>query len=157
MFRADDALPDLLAYGEVPVRWVYLTATALERIRALPDTPCDEDPLVPPIRQITGLMTAFLLGKPMILDDHYKTLDQRRGLWRWKTRTLRIGGMYLDPAHFVLAHLGFARQQKRHDGTGTADPGRVGEFSKTTRAALEELDLLSWAWMNGDPHFDESA
>ena len=55
LFRADCVLDGLLVAGEVPARWVYLDAGALQAITALPDTPCDEDPDVPPIGQVTGV------------------------------------------------------------------------------------------------------
>lgn len=153
LLKGDDVLNELLVHGEVLERWVYLNTHALKAIAALPDTPCEEDPDVPPIGQVSALIGAFLRGRPMIRGHDYKDMDLKRGLWGWKTRTVRMGGMYLSPSHFVLVHLEYARGQKTD---GRTIPQKAKEFSLTTRNRIEELGLLELAWEPGkDPHNGE--
>ena len=153
LFKADDVLSGLLVHGEVPERWVYLDTYARNAITALPDTPCDEDPDVPPIGQVSALIGAFLRGKPMIRERDYKDLDLQRGLWRWNTRTLRMGGMYLNRSYFVLVHLEYAKKQK---ADGRTIPQKAKEFSLTTRNRIQELGLRELAWITKDPHDGEA-
>ena len=133
--------------------WVYVGADVHLRIDNLPGTPCEEDPDVPPVDQVRDLIGAFLRGETLIAGRDYKNMDRRRGLWKWKTRTVRMGGFYLDQFHFVIVHLDYALRMK---SAGRSVPDREREFSQATRDAVEGMGFTQLVWMTQDPYNDKS-
>ena len=152
LVEAHEAL-GLLAHDEFPERYVYLTAVAAQQIRALPSSPGEEDPDVPSQDQVEDLIARFLRGGRMFPKRDYQEYDRRRCVWKWKTRSVRIAGVYLSRKHFVLARAGFARGLKRGGKS-------VTEFEKAfVDAAYQALELIGLdqvEWLKEDPHSDSS-
>ena len=100
------------------------------------------------------LLRHYTLGGPMRLNRDYTSCDRQRGLWKWKTRTVRLAGMYLEGQHrFVIAHVGFARGLKRG---GRANKEKEAEFAGVAATRLEDIGLLKYSWKVKDPHYGEA-
>jgi hypothetical protein len=146
---------DFLSHGEFPDGRMALVLTEAEsEIRSLLSSPSDEDPNVSSREQTMTLLRHYTLGGPMRPRRDYTTCDRKRGLWKWKTRTVRIAGMYLQGPHrFVIAHVGFARGLKRG---GKAVLEREAAFPRLAATRLETVGLLPHAWNTKDPHDGET-
>lgn len=69
----------------------------------------------------------------------------QRPLWLWKTRSVRLMGVYLSQSTFVALD---ARYKK---GPASAP------WYKTCAAFLDEIGLRNHAFVGGDPHGEEEA
>jgi hypothetical protein len=149
---------DFLLDGEFPdARKVLLVQEARAEIVALPRSPGEEDPDVSSRQQIMSLFRRYTLhrpNQPMRADKDYGRCDMRRGLWKWKTRTTRLAGMYYGgPCRFVVAHAGFARGLKR-DGKAIIEQEKA--FADTAAYRLMTIGLLNHSWKCKDPHDGEA-
>lgn len=151
---AHDVLPLLLANEFPEGHKVFLLKEANDEISTLPYAPADEYPGQHSREQITTLLSNYTVGGPMFAGRDYKLADRRIGLWKWKTRTVRMAGVYLGDGNcFVVARVGFAKGLKRG---GTATVEREAEFAQVATHRLETLGLLTHAWKGTDPHYDQT-
>jgi hypothetical protein len=105
---------DFLTHGEFPERCVFLLKDAEAEIRSLPRSPGEEDPDLSFFEQTMGLLRTYTVNGRMLCARDYQPCDRKRGVWKWKTRTVRIAGIYVSGQHqFVIARVGFARLLKR--------------------------------------------
>jgi hypothetical protein len=161
-------LDSLLAYGGFVVahecfsiltpdefpegRCVYLLREAAEEIQHLPVSPGEEDPDVSSHQQVMELFRHYILNRQMQRKRDYRLCSKRLGLWKWKTRTVRMAGMYWStPNSFVVAHAGFARKLKRG---GRAIKQKEAEFAQVAAERLTSLGVITSAWHGEDPHYD---
>ena len=127
---------------------------ANDEISTLLYAPADEYPGQHSREQITTLLSNYTVGGPMFAGRDYKLADRRIGLWKWKTRTVRMAGVYLGDGNcFVVARVGFAKGLKRG---GTVTVEREAEFAQVATHRLETLGLLTHAWKGTDPHYDQT-
>ena len=77
---------------------------------SIPKSPGEEDPNVSSYEQIMTLLRHYTLASIQgWLRRDYGPCQRADGLWKWKARTVRIGGMYCGGNHrFIIAHAGFA-------------------------------------------------
>lgn len=146
---------DFLLHGEFPdARKALLVKEAEAEILQLPRSPSEEDPHVSSAEQIMVLFRRYTINEPMRSGRDYTRCDMRRGLWKWRTRTTRLVGMYCGGAHrFVVAHVGFARGLKRE---GKAVIEKEREFADTGAYRLATIGLLQHSWQCRDPHDGET-
>jgi hypothetical protein len=138
--------------GEFPDRRVLLTPEAETELRNLPRSPGEEDPDVSSHQQVLTLFRTFTIDRRMILMRDYRPYDRKMGIWKWKTRTVRMAGIYVSgQRHFVIAHVGFARLLKRG---GKSSTEKEAEFSLCAANRLAAIGLLEHAWIVQDPHYD---
>ncbi len=142
---------DFLLDGEFPEgRKARLVAEAQQEVLALPRSPSEEDPDVSSQEQVMNLLRRYTINQPMRLGRDYSACDNKRGLWKWKTRTVRIAGMYYaGPHRFIIARVGFARGLKRHGNSVTE---KEAAFAAIAAGRLQALGLLEHAWKTKDPH-----
>ncbi|MSO99753.1 MAG: hypothetical protein EXR07_01695 [Acetobacteraceae bacterium] len=145
---------DFLLHGEFPEgRMVVLLKEAEAEISNLPWSPGEEDPNVSSREQVMTLFRHYTLNRPMRPGRDYALCHRTYGLWKWRTRTVRLAGMYFGGNHrFVIAHAGFARGLKRD---GKAVKEREAEFAQMAAARLQNLGLLAHSWKIKDPHDGE--
>ncbi len=148
LFRADEEF-GLLLPDELPERWVYLTSEVRNGINMLTRSPGEEDPDVPSRGQVLELMARFVRGEVMRHGRDYQHWDRRNGIWKWKTRTTRMAGMYLSRHQFVMVRIGFARGLKR-GGIAVTEAERA--FAQAALAALVDIGLDRLDWLKEDPH-----
>lgn len=139
----------LLLPDEMPERWIYLTFEVRDGINSLTHSPGEEDPDVPSRAQVIDFMAKFMRGEAMRHQKDYRSWDSRNGIWKWKTRTVRMAGMYLSRSHFVMARVGFARGLKRN---GVAVSEAEKDFAQAAFKALSDLGLADLDWLKEDPH-----
>jgi hypothetical protein len=145
---------DFLTHGEFPERCVFLLKDAEAEIRSLPRSPGEEDPDLSSFEQTMGLLRTYTVNGKMLRARDYQPCDRKRGVWKWKTRTVRIAGIYVSGQHqFVIARVGFARLLKRG---GRAITEKEAEFADTAADRLTTLGVLVHAWRCQDPHYDEA-
>lgn len=146
---------DILDDGVFPAgRKVLLVENAATELRDLPSSPCEEDPNVSPYFQVLTLFRNYLAGTPMRPEKDYRCADRRNSIWKWKTRTIRLGGIYVsNPNTFIVAKLGYARAQKA-GGRSSVQKERDFCFSAVER--LQNIGLLNHAWRGRDPHDGEA-
>lgn len=126
----------------------------MPKSKALPGSPSEEYPDVSSYDQIMTLLRHYTLNRPMLPTRDYGQCHRASGLWKWKTRTVRIGGMYCGGAHrFVIAHVSFARGLKR-DGKAVIE--KEAEFAVTVASRLRAIGLLEHSWKTKDPHDGEA-
>lgn len=131
-----------------------LLQIAVTEINSLASSPSEESPDVSSYDQIMVLMRNYTVETALSIGRDYVCIDKPRGLWKWKTRTVRIGGMYCGGnGRFVIAKAGFARGLKRG---GRSVTEREAEFARATRERLREVGLLEHSWKTEDPHHGEA-
>lgn len=146
---------DFLSHDEFPDgRMALVIKEAVAEIREIPRSPSEEDPDVSSYQQIMTLLRHYTLNRPMRARHDYGPCDRACGLWKWKTRTVRLAGMYYGGKHrFVIAHASFARGLKRG---GKAVKEKEVEFASAASARLQTLGLLKHSWKVRDPHDGEA-
>lgn len=139
----------LLLPNEMPERWIDLTLEARNGINNLTHSPGEEDPDVPSRAQVIDFMARFVRGEAMRHWKDYRSWDNKNGIWKWKTRTVRMAGMYLSRHRFVMARVGFARGLKRN---GVAVSEAEKDFAQAAFKSLSDLGLTNLDWLKEDPH-----
>ncbi len=139
-----------LRYNQQPERYVYLIPHCAERLAALGLAPGEEDAEPHPKEQAEALLTFYCAGGVLVLGhDH-----MRRGprpLWMWKTRSLRLGGVYLGRATFVVVDVVY-----KASFTGKVpDRLRSVTWYATCGTMISALGLLDVASEEGGSHGTE--
>jgi hypothetical protein len=155
LVAADEAFDFLLSGEFADERKIFLLEDAAHEIKNMPRSPSDEDPHVSSQEQVMTLFRVFTLKlSPMRNRYDYQQCDKIKGIWKWKTRTVRLAGMYYgNSTRFVIAQTTFARDLKRN---GKANTSEERKFAAAAAARLNSLGLLEHAWITGDPHLGET-
>ena len=120
----------------------------------MPRSPNTEAPSVASRVQVLTLFRQFTLDQRMVPGTNYALTDAACGIWRWKTRTVRLAGIYLgDENCFVVAAIAFARDLNRH---GKAVVALEHAFADVAAHRLTEVRLLRYALIMKDPHYDQT-
>lgn len=141
-----------LRFDQQPERFVYLTSECHERLTGLGLAPGEEEAEPHPKDQAEALLAQFCSGGLMERSFDY----ERRGarpFWLWRTRSLRLGGAYLDRSTYFVAGL----EYKAAFGPKVPAGERLksSDWYVSCLGIINNLGLLGSAWMGDDPHAEE--
>lgn len=94
----------MMERGEFPDRNVFFAREAHNwSERTLISAPRDRSRNLSPFEQVDQLLHDFVIGRPMIYDQHRKMLDPfRLSVWELKTEDVRLIGWFPQKKNFVI-------------------------------------------------------